>query len=428
MIENFPDSLPLLHQNDQFDNTPLHIAARKGQVEVVQELLKDDYDVDVDNKNEDERTPCHLAANYGHVEVLKLILEKDSFAIFDNDEDDNTPLHLAAKHSHAEAVDFLLCQGASVHKRNSKNWTALDCAAASGSYDCAVLLLNHDSPVDPQDRRGVTPLHLAAISGHEKVARLLLEHDAGLALENDDGMNALELAIHHHNKKVVEVILDNRNWRVAMKSINVANTDHEETIPNTPMRMLIRNYPDLAEKIFDMCIKTTPTCVQMDFTFVEDTYSLTRTRARSGKVMFKHKELSPDTVQCYDDTGTLSMINHPLMIMVKEKQKQLLKHPLCLALLRRKWKMFGRYVFYTQLYVYIAFMAFLTAFIMHKLNNKTFPDEKNHSQFHSGECGFTSDMVEHFLQVMVLLTAGFNILVEISQFIRVIVKELAQLM
>ena len=54
----------------------------------MKELLKDEYDVDVDNKNEDERTPCHLAANYGHVEVLKLILEKDSFAIFDNDEDD----------------------------------------------------------------------------------------------------------------------------------------------------------------------------------------------------------------------------------------------------------------------------------------------------------------------------------------------------
>ena len=409
----------MLHQNDQFDNTPLHIAARNGQVEAVMELLKEEYEVDVDNKNEDERTPCHLAARYGHVEVLKLILEKDSFAIFDNDEDDNTPLHLAAKHRHSEAVHFLLSQGASVHKRNSKNWTALDCAAAAGSYDCAVLLLNHDSPVDPQDRRGVTPLHLAAIHGHEKIARLLLEHEAGLALENDDGMNALELAIHHHNKNVVEVILDNRNWRVAMKSINITNTDQEEVIPNTPMRMLIRTYPDVAEKIFDMCIKTTPSCVQMDFTFIEDTYTLTKTMTRSGKQFFKHQELCEDSVKSYDDTGTLSMINHPLMIMVNEKQKQLLKHPLCLALLRRKWKKFGRYVFYTQLYVYVAFMAFLTAFIMYKLHNKAFPDENDRSQFHTGECGLTNDWVEHSLQILVILTAAFNILVEISQFIRV---------
>ena len=133
----------------------------------MRELLTGSYDVDIDNKNEDERTPCHLAARHGHVEVLRLILEKDRNAIFDKDEDDNTPLHLAAKAKHSEAVDFLLCQGASVHKRsveleqrtrysktdnvihecrNSKHWTALDCAAAAGSYDCAVLLLNNDSP------------------------------------------------------------------------------------------------------------------------------------------------------------------------------------------------------------------------------------------------------------------------------------------
>ena len=84
----------------------------------MRELLTGGYDVDIDNKNEDERTPCHLAARHGHVEVLRLILEKDRNAIFDKDEDDNTPLHLAAKAKHSEAVDFLLCQGASVHKRS----------------------------------------------------------------------------------------------------------------------------------------------------------------------------------------------------------------------------------------------------------------------------------------------------------------------
>ena len=121
VIGNNPDSLFLLHYNDQFDNTPLHLAAKEGQAEAVRELLTGGYDVDIDNKNEDERTPCHLAARHGHVEVLRLILEKDRNAIFDKDEDDNTPLHLAAKAKHSEAVDFLLCQGASVHKR-SVDW------------------------------------------------------------------------------------------------------------------------------------------------------------------------------------------------------------------------------------------------------------------------------------------------------------------
>ena len=91
MIETNPEALPLLQQNDQYDNTPLHLAAKAGQTEFVRELLDEKYEVEYDNKNEDESTPCHLAAKRGHVDVLKLILEKDPLAIFDKDEDDNTP-------------------------------------------------------------------------------------------------------------------------------------------------------------------------------------------------------------------------------------------------------------------------------------------------------------------------------------------------
>ena len=42
------------------------------------------------------------------------------------------------------------------------------------------------------------------------------------------------------------------------------------------------------------------------------------------------------------------MENHPLMVMSRQRQKQLLKHPLCVALVRSKWKAFGRYIYYMQ--------------------------------------------------------------------------------
>ena len=137
MVELIPDAVSFLEQNDQFDNTPLHLAAEKGQTESVRELLEECYGVDIDNKNEDERTPCHLAARHGHVDILKLILKKDPYAIFDKDEDDNTPLHLAARERHTKAVNFLLSQGASVHKRY------LDIMNQFGSVlDCAVYRKN----------------------------------------------------------------------------------------------------------------------------------------------------------------------------------------------------------------------------------------------------------------------------------------------
>ena len=92
------------------------------------------------------------------------------------------------------------------------------------------------------------------------------------------------------------------------------------------------------------------------------------------------------------------MINHPLMVMVQEKHKELLKHPLCLGLLRRKWKKIGRYVFYSQLVIYVFYMICLTALVLYKLNSKTYPDDENHNKFLT-ECGLIHDPVEGGLQV-----------------------------
>jgi ankyrin repeat protein len=49
----------------------------------------------MDKKNEDEETPVHLAAIHGRVDVVEALLIQDRNAIMNEDEDSNTPLHLA---------------------------------------------------------------------------------------------------------------------------------------------------------------------------------------------------------------------------------------------------------------------------------------------------------------------------------------------
>ena len=52
-------------------NTPLHIAAKLGHLNIVEELLKDELlkqdHVKLDARNSMNKTPAHLAAEYGHV-------------------------------------------------------------------------------------------------------------------------------------------------------------------------------------------------------------------------------------------------------------------------------------------------------------------------------------------------------------------------
>lgn len=57
----------LITSTDSSYNTPLHLAALKGNIEAV-ELLLDTSGVRVVAKNELNKTPAHLAASKGHVQ------------------------------------------------------------------------------------------------------------------------------------------------------------------------------------------------------------------------------------------------------------------------------------------------------------------------------------------------------------------------
>jgi hypothetical protein len=245
-------------------------------------------------------------------------------------------------------------------------WTALDCAAAAGALRCAELLLDWDSPVDPLDRKKTTPLHLSAIHGHAKLAELLMQHGADTTLEDVEGRNVLELAIIHSHRAVAEIIIDSSHWRSAMSTSHVVE-EKGNFIPDTPMRMLIRVFPDLAQKVFDKCITRKPEGLELDYDFLDDSFSL----RKEGKVFVKTD--APDVKAPYHPVGAVVKRNHCLMLMVKRRQKHLLKHPLCLGLLRHKWKTFGRYVFYSQFTLYCLFLASMTAYTLLQLDRAAWP-------------------------------------------------------
>ena len=104
------------------DESPLMLAALRGQLDLVKKLVERDADV-----NKTGWTPLHYAATGGHVPVIEFLLEHSAY-IDAESPNGTTPLMMAAMYGSPEAVKHLIQAGADLQVRNGANMTALDFA------------------------------------------------------------------------------------------------------------------------------------------------------------------------------------------------------------------------------------------------------------------------------------------------------------
>ncbi|MGR4869942.1 ankyrin repeat domain-containing protein [Variovorax sp. LARHSF232] len=116
------------------DESPLMMAALKGQLDLVTKLIARDADI-----NKPGWTPLHYAATNGHVAVMKVLLEKHAF-IDAQSPNGTTPLMMAAMYGTSEAVKLLIDEGADQAMKNQQGMTALDFAKKANRGDAALQL------------------------------------------------------------------------------------------------------------------------------------------------------------------------------------------------------------------------------------------------------------------------------------------------
>ena len=174
--------------------TPLHVAAEKGHVEVVKLLLE--HGANPNARDMYGVTPLHLAARKGHVEITKLLLEHGADPNAKEKLGGETPLYWAVVHDRIDTAKLLLEHGADPNNKSKRfivnERAVLHWAVRNENVDLVRLLLEKGANPNVKDKDGYTPLHIAVLRGNPQIVELLLKYGADPNARNAYGETPLD--------------------------------------------------------------------------------------------------------------------------------------------------------------------------------------------------------------------------------------------
>ncbi|CAK7354688.1 unnamed protein product [Dovyalis caffra] len=211
----------LLEKQNQSGEIALYAAAEYGYVDVVKEMIKY-YDLaDAGIKARNGFDAFHVAAKRGDLEILRVLMEAHPELSMTVDLSNTTALHTAATQGHIEIVDFLLDSGSSlatIARSNGK--TALHSAARNGHLEVVRALLTMEpGMVTRKDKKGQTALHMAVKGQNiEVVEELINAESSSVNMIDTKGNSALHIATRKGRTQIVRLLL--RHSETDIEAVN----------------------------------------------------------------------------------------------------------------------------------------------------------------------------------------------------------------
>eukprot|EP00276_Gloeochaete_wittrockiana_P008246 CAMPEP_0184655204 /NCGR_PEP_ID=MMETSP0308-20130426/12817_1 /TAXON_ID=38269 /ORGANISM="Gloeochaete witrockiana, Strain SAG 46.84" /LENGTH=1011 /DNA_ID=CAMNT_0027091533 /DNA_START=381 /DNA_END=3416 /DNA_ORIENTATION=+ len=211
-----------INEQDEDGWTPLKVATRKGDKQLVEYLFSKGADPSICDY--EHYAPLHNAAdNMGKgrpndMEVLRMFVEHPKINLDVKTEDGRTPLIMLSHYWCADGVRLLLSRGSSVHTTDLDGDSALHHACRNERPETPALLLvlealiSHGANVNGHNDRGYTPLHWSVHRKHWNAAKKLLQNGASLRETDDMGRTPVHLLSHYEYEDTVRLM------RIAVES------------------------------------------------------------------------------------------------------------------------------------------------------------------------------------------------------------------
>jgi ankyrin repeat protein len=178
-------SEPQGHEHLHFKDVPLLQAIDKGDLALVQKLVKEGADIDVELSN--GMKPIHVAAATGQADIAEFLLDSGA-DVNSRSKKGITPLNLALDTQDIDTIKVLLS------KEAQYSGSDIYGAIFKDHLDIVKLLVNTPELANLTGRKNITLLHVAAMAGRPAIVQYLIDQGAKVDARSGDGDTALDLA------------------------------------------------------------------------------------------------------------------------------------------------------------------------------------------------------------------------------------------